>query len=309
MQRAAGTPLNSFFGQGIGTITALFLIGAAPGGLRFGWLSGKVGRVRAMSLAILCYTLFTLVSDFALAPLQLGLLRFVAALGMGGEWSLGVALVMEVWPEKLWPLLDGVIGAAANVGFAIVGLIGIALPVTQDSWRWIMFVGAAPGLRRFFVRLFVPESPRWLETLQAGPMKPLREILSPLLLRSSVLATQFASIALICSWGSLQWLIPWTDQRAPSSVPPAKAYTQTLAAVGSLGSGAWIFRGFDQFGVEFLWMTFLVGASTVAVPIGALMNSFDGSYARAGAIITLVYAVGLLVIGLAPETKGCPFPE
>jgi MFS family permease len=100
----------------MGYITALFLLGAAGGGLVFGWLGDKVGRVRAMVASIITYSCFTGACYFATAAWQLGLFRFFAALGMGGEWSLGVALVMECWPENKRPLMAGVIGAA-NFGY------------------------------------------------------------------------------------------------------------------------------------------------------------------------------------------------
>src|SRR5262249_23574303 len=72
---------------------AAFLIGAATGGVLFGWLGDRLGRVRAMTLSVLTYALFSGACGFAQAPAQIVVLRFIAALGMGGEWSLGVALV------------------------------------------------------------------------------------------------------------------------------------------------------------------------------------------------------------------------
>src|SRR5688500_9589449 len=117
MQAAGGVVDDKFVGHWMGIITALFLLGAAAGGVIFGWLGDRIGRVRAMTWSILCYSIFSGLCYFATAPWHLGALRFVAALGMGGEWSLGVALVMEVWPEKHRPILAGAIGAAANVGF------------------------------------------------------------------------------------------------------------------------------------------------------------------------------------------------
>ncbi|MGL5097044.1 MAG: MFS transporter, partial [Planctomycetia bacterium] len=75
-----------------------FLLGAAGGGLVFGWLGDRFGRVRAMMFSVLTYSLFTGAIYFAETPFQLTTLRFISALGMGGEWSLGVALVMECWP-------------------------------------------------------------------------------------------------------------------------------------------------------------------------------------------------------------------
>jgi len=374
MQAATGQTGDAYIGHWMGIITALFLLGAAFGGLVFGWLGDKVGRVRAMSLAILCYSVFTGLAYFAQTPWHLGFFRFIAALGMGGEWSLGVALVMEVWPEKHRPLLAGVIGAAANIGFAVIAGLGLLFHVTQDSWRWVVLVGATPALLTFVIRLFVPESERWLEASQAAPARPVKEILqSPALLKTTLLGTVFAGVALIGSWGSVQWLPLWADQMAGPDMPKAKAYTQVLGGIGSvvgclLGSWlggrfgrrpayfilclgsllscAWLFRGVDAYGPLFLALCFIVGTTTAAfygwlplylpelfptrvratgqgiafnagrifaavaaVQMGSLMGMFGGSYAKAGAIITLIYVVGLGMIWLAPETKNRPLPE
>src|SRR5262245_46983436 len=82
-----------------GIVTACFLVGAATGGVVFGWLGDKIGRVRAMTVSVLLYSLCSGLSAASSSPEELAVLRFVGALGMGGEWALGVALVMEVWPN------------------------------------------------------------------------------------------------------------------------------------------------------------------------------------------------------------------
>src|SRR5688500_18247459 len=145
MQAGAGLVSESFVGQWMGTITALFLFGAALGGLVFGWLGDKIGRVKAMTWSILVYSLFTGFCYFAGAPWHIGVLRFISAIGMGGEWALGVALVMEVWPAKFRPLLAGIIGAASNVGFLLISFICYKLRVNEENWRLIMLAGAAPA--------------------------------------------------------------------------------------------------------------------------------------------------------------------
>ena len=165
-------------------VIAVFLVGAATGGVLFGWLGDRIGRVRAMSLSVLTYALFTGLCGFAQSPIQLGVLRFIAALGMGGEWSLGVALVMEVWPNRSRALMAGLIGAAANAGYLLVGMIGIGLTamlsqceatlsnvglpestvkmlVAHKGWRLMMMMGTLPALLTFFFRIFVPESDKW----------------------------------------------------------------------------------------------------------------------------------------------------
>ena len=175
-------------------VIACFLVGAATGGVVFGWLGDRIGRVRAMTLSVLTYAVFTglcgLVADIEIGPLvlpaaiQLGLLRFIASIGMGGEWSLGVALVMEIWPNRSRAFMAGLIGAAANVGYLLVGFVGIWLNAiivdlatllgnvgmseatvstltSNQGWRIMMLIGTFPALLTFLIRIFVPESEKW----------------------------------------------------------------------------------------------------------------------------------------------------
>jgi MFS family permease len=182
---------ESVIGLWFGVITAGFLVGAATGGVLFGWLGDRIGRVRAMMLSVLTYALFTGACGLAADAWQIGVLRFIAALGMGGEWSLGVALVMEVWPNRSRAFMAGVIGAAANVGYLLVGLAGLVLAavlsdvesglrsmglseewvsmlVANKGWRLMMILGTLPALLTFFIRLFVPESEKWKKEARAG---------------------------------------------------------------------------------------------------------------------------------------------
>jgi MFS family permease len=164
----AGTP-EDLVGKWFGVITASFLVGAATGGVLFGWLGDRIGRVRAMTLSVLTYAVFTGLCGLSTAPWQMAVLRFIAALGMGGEWSLGVALVMEVMPNRSRAFMAGLIGAAANVGYMLVAAVSLGLSaVDLTSWRLLMILGALPALLTFFIRLFVPESERWEHEQGAG---------------------------------------------------------------------------------------------------------------------------------------------
>src|SRR5207249_8292710 len=114
-------------GKWFGVITAGFLVGAATGGVVFGWFGDKIGRVRAMTVSVFVYAGCSGVCAFVQEPWQLAVLRFAGALGMGGEWALGVALVMELWPNRGRGWLAGVIGGFGNFGYALVGTVGFAL--------------------------------------------------------------------------------------------------------------------------------------------------------------------------------------
>jgi MFS family permease len=266
-----------------------------------------------------------------------------------------------------------VIGASCNAGFLLIALIGATFSVTQTSWRWVALIGAGPALFTFFLRLFVPESERWQHSTKAAPAQPLREIFAPNLRRTTLLATLFCGIALLVTWGVVQWLPAWADQLVGGANPKAKAYAQALSAFGSVVGclvGSWLgaklgrrpayfvmcltsliacailFRGISTYGGPFLFMVFVVGALTAAfygwtplylpelfptrmratgqglaynagriiaavgtLQMGALMKEFDGSYARAGSVISLIYILGMIVIWFAPETKDRPLPE
>ncbi len=291
MQQVAGVLDETFVQMWMGRITALFLLGAAAGGLIFGWLGDRIGRVRAMTLSILAYSLFTGLAYFAQEPWHLGAFRFLAALGMGGEWSLGVALVMETWPQDKRPLMAGLIGAAANCGYTIIAIIGIFFSITIDSWRWVMLVGAAPALLTLLISFYVPESERWKESVKGGVSRPLSEIFSPALGKNTLLAICFASVALVVTWGIVQWIPLWADQMTGGKQPRVKAYVQLTSSIGAI-FGSFIaplvglrfgrrpvyfalclcslimcsvlFRGFDSYGAGFLAAVGMVGFFTAA---------------------------------------------
>jgi SHS family sialic acid transporter-like MFS transporter len=172
-------------------IIATFLVGAATGGVFFGWLGDRIGRVKAMSLSIFTYAIFTGLCGFATEAWHVAILRFIASLGMGGEWALGVALVNELWTKGNRALVAGAIGAAANFGYLLVAALSLGMNTFIDTmrewilamggseelagyllknqaWRFLMIIGALPAGIIFLIRIFVPESDKWEEEKAAG---------------------------------------------------------------------------------------------------------------------------------------------
>jgi len=280
------------FGRWNNFIAAMFLWGAALGGLVFGWLGDRVGRVRAMSMSILIYSLFTGLLYFANSPHYIAIMRFVAAIGMGGEWALGVALVMEVWDERHRPMLAGLIGAASNVGFVLISTLGASIHVDdQSNWRWVVLAGAAPAALTFLIQIFVPESHKWKESQKVAPSKPLTELFGdPKLSKTALLAICFASVALLGTWGAVQNIAPWAGGM-PSKTPRAigvagvviglgaivgcliaplmaaalnRRLAYFLLCLGSLISCEILFLFFKDYTWGFLCMAFVVGGITAA---------------------------------------------
>jgi MFS family permease len=226
---------------------ASFLLGAASGGLVFGWLGDRIGRVRAMSLSILAYSLFSGVGYWVVTPEQLLLLRFFSGMGVGGMWPTGVSLASEAWSDVSRPMLAGLLGTSANVGLVLFNLIGYFQPVVPQSWRWTMLICATPTVLGLFVWGSVPESQRWLATRSAKGAGheelSIWGIFQPPLLRLTLIGIALGTIPLLGGWGATQWLVFWADKTHGLADPRAKALTAIMrssgGAVGSL-IGGWV---------------------------------------------------------------------
>lgn len=242
---AKGRALETAADQWLSWFIAVFLLGAAAGGLVFGWMGDRMGRVRAMGWSIICYSGVTGLSYFAQTAEQLLVFRFFACLGIGGMWPTGVALVAEAWPSVSRPVLAGLIGSAANVGFLILGVLMFYHPITRESWRWVLAFGGGPVVLGILVLLWVPDSPQWLrERTREARESPVREVFRPPLLGATLLGIALGTIPLLGGWASGQRLVPWAGQVSEmAGVPHLKAATQTLQASGAvIGSllGGWI---------------------------------------------------------------------
>ena len=136
-------------------IQASFLIGWAVGGGFFGRIADRIGRSRALTLTILTYAVFTGLSYFAQAWWHLLLFRFLAALGIGGEWAVGAALLSETWPKRWRPWMAAVLQTGVNLGVMLAGL-AIFLLAAYPS-RTVFLVGVLPALLVLWIRRAVPE--------------------------------------------------------------------------------------------------------------------------------------------------------
>lgn len=142
-------------------IQAAFLVGWALGGGFFGRLGDHLGRARALSLTILTFAVFTGLSFFAHTWWQLMIFRFLAALGIGGEWAVGSSLLSETWPRKWRPWLAAVLQTGVNIGVMIACLLYFCMAGLGP--RPIFLVGVAPAFLVWWIRKSVPESHQWTQ--------------------------------------------------------------------------------------------------------------------------------------------------
>lgn len=184
-----------------GLIQALFLIGWALGGAVFGRFGDKLGRSRTLTLTILIYALFTGLSFFAHSWQELAILRFLSALGIGGEWAAGSALVAETLPEKYRHFAS----ATLQNGY-IVGIIFAALTVGwlgNLSPRYVFLVGLIPALGTLWIRRNVPEPVEWEMAAKTKKMPKIKELFTPEVRRATWMSLGLAGISLTSVWALL----------------------------------------------------------------------------------------------------------
>ena len=107
------------------------MIGWAAGGLFFGILGDRIGRVKTMLISILSYSIFTGLSVFSTGVWDFSAYRFLTGLGVGGEFAVGVALVAEVMPNRARPYALGLLQASSTIGNVTAALVGILLGKLQ----------------------------------------------------------------------------------------------------------------------------------------------------------------------------------
>lgn len=185
-------------------IQGAFLVGWALGGAFFGRIGDKLGRSRALSLTILTYAIFTGLSFFVQSWWQLLICRFLAALGIGGEWAVGASLLSETWPKRWRPWIAAVLQMGVNVGILIACVAAYLLAGFPE--RTVFLVGIVPALIVFWIRKNVPEPDEW-HAAKAGAKEEPRVID---LFRGKILPTTILTI-LICAltltgwWGFIFW--------------------------------------------------------------------------------------------------------
>jgi MFS family permease len=229
-----------------------------------------------MVFSVLTYALFTGVCGLAGQAWHLAVLRFLAALGMGGEWSLGVALVMESWGAHARAVLAGLIGAASNVGFLLAAALSAALP-PADFWRVLLIVCVFPALLTFLLRVFVPESARWEHAVATGPKARVADIFRGGLGRRSILGAGLGAVALLPTWGAVQWIPLWVGQM-PSTDARDPARAQLCSALGAvLGSFLGAVVG-DRFGRRLGYFSLCLASLAVCQYLFLTYTSFDGGF-------------------------------
>jgi len=187
---------------------AAYLAGGALGGVLFGALSDRIGRTRTLILTILMYSLFTFATAFSQQWWHMVVLRFLVALGTGGEWAVASAMVAEVFPKKARAWSLGIFHASSVLGTYMAVLAGVLVVGNPRlGWRHGFVLGAVPALLTLAVRFWLKEPERWVRARQAARQDAalrtgrVRDLFSADLRKNSLLGISLATIGLATFWG------------------------------------------------------------------------------------------------------------
>jgi MFS family permease len=221
-------------------ITFLFLIGWTLGGLIFGVIGDKLGRVKSMVFSILLYAIFTGACGFAHSSLELGIYRFLTGLGIGGELVSITTLLSETWPERSRAIAVGALMTSYQFGVFLSAVVTVFI----HSWRAVFWVGALPALITILVQTKLNEPQKWEKNAREENKThfPLKELFQPLNYRSLWVGGVIFGVLLIGYWASTAWIPSWIhDLLGPKHQGNEKSiavfYHAVAAIVGCLLSG------------------------------------------------------------------------
>jgi len=192
-------------GQHAALIQGAFLLGWALGGAFFGRIGDRLGRARALSLTVLTYAVFTGLSFFAAQWWHLAIFRFLAALGVGGEWAVGASLLSETWPKRWRPWIAAVLQCGVNIGILAAVLANHLM--AKSPPKYLFLVGIVPALLVFWIRRAVPETDEWQAAKkQADHHEPkLSALFQGDVWRITLWTVLVCGISLTAHWAFMFW--------------------------------------------------------------------------------------------------------
>jgi MFS family permease len=271
--------LKSYFGFGdatAGLLGTLTLVSAAVGGLSFGVIADRIGRVRALNITILIYSICSLGAATSQSVVQLAIWRALLGLGMGGEWASGAVLVAEsLRPElrnRATSAMQSTWALGAILAAILAGVVLDVLPLGDQAWRVLFALGGLPAFFTLWAQRRVEEPALWRASRASPHAKtnPYRVLFGAELRKRTLLACLLASLLQFAYWGLFFWLpnllaSPIDKGGAGMSVVKSTGWLipiQAGAFIGYLSFGPLA----DRFGRRRVFVAF-VCASAILVPV------------------------------------------
>lgn len=286
-----------------GSLTTITLIGCVVGGLVFGMLSDRLGRVRVLTWSIVVFAVFTGLTAISQDFTQLAVFRFIAGTGVGGESGIGMALAAEAFPSRKRARGTSYVGLGWQAGVLAAALVSAPV-INAWGWRALFAIGVLPAVAAFFFRRTMHEPAAFTDAQRADrpASAPLRSLVdTPAARRSTLGVLVLTSVQNFGYYGIMTWLPSYLSKEFGYSLTKSGAWTAVTVvgmALGILAFGQladrigrrptfWIF----QAGSVVTVLAYANLSTPVALLIGgaimgAFVNGMTGGY---GALIAELY--------------------
>jgi MFS family permease len=301
MLRLISADLKLSPAQGASLVTAT-LIGAVIGGIVFGMLSDKLGRVRILTWTIVVFAVFTGMCALSRGYWDLLAYRTIAGVGLGGEFGIGMALVAEAWPPSKRARASSYVGLGWQAGVLLAALLTpILLPVI--GWRGMFAVGIFPAVAAYFIRQGLHEP----EVFVANAAKSEGKSSLRLLVADAATARTSLGMVILCSvqnfgyYGVMIWLPNYLSSRFGFGL--TQSATWTSVTILGMAVGIYAFGQIaDRVGRKPAFIAWMLGAGIMVVLYsrltdpsalliaGAVMGFFvNGMLGGYGALMSELY--------------------
>lgn len=289
---------NPNFGQIAAQVLAIFLVGWSLGGIVFGFLGDRIGRVKALSLSIVTYAVFTGFSGAAQSWEQLGLYRFLSGLGIGGEWALGVALLAESAKPEKRIMSTAFLATGFSLGCCIAVIANHI--ISPFGWRLVFLFGVLPAFIVFYILRHVEEPAAWVQVGKKikSPLEIFQKKYSYNLWLAFLLGVTFS----IGSWTCvIFWMPIWLEKTLGATLEQKSTVvlaSMFVHAIGSYLAGYLLLRYKRKVVLFFSYLLCFVSAI------------FMYSYFHTYSISVLIFASILgFFFGIIPASFAIYFPE
>jgi MFS family permease len=293
----AATPGNVGLAGSI--LFALFLVGW---GLSFIWgpLADRFGRTKVLAATIFMFAIFTGLAATSHNVWELGTYRFLAGIGIGGEWALAGTYVAEAWPEDRRKMGAGYLQTGYYAGFFLAAALNYTVGA-HFGWRAMFLVGALPVVVSIIVLLRVKETEKWqkVEPSAVHHGSPLKEIFSPKYLKRTLVAAALLTVAIIGLWAGAVYepsavilMATKAGMARPDAVKLASLATGLLSIGTILGCLA-LPPMAERIGRRATLAVYFVGmAASIALTFGWAFYLTDGLYVFIGLLFVLGFFGG-----------------
>lgn len=258
--------------QGASLVTAT-LVGAVLGGLFFGMLSDRLGRVRVLTWTIVLFAVFTGLCAFAQGYYDLMAYRAIAGLGLGGEFGIGMAMVAEAWPASMRARASSYVGLGWQAGvLAAAVLTPLLIPVI--GWRGMFAVGIFPAIVAYAIRRGLHEPEIFIRDAARPQHRNALALLfaDAATTRYSIGMIVLCSVQNFCYYGVMIWLPNYLSGRFHFSLTQSSAWT--AVTIAGMAAGIYVFGHVaDRIGRRPAFLTWMLGAAVMVVVYSLLTDA------------------------------------